>query len=89
MGFFRKVSKTGSRFIPKLVVQPDTVPDEVSENFKGRSVIGSKSETSTRTRQGDTDEGAEDVLAVSSLSLLVKHLAYLHVGLIQLIAYLL
>ncbi|KAB5574045.1 hypothetical protein DKX38_001239 [Salix brachista] len=69
MGVSFKVSKTGSRFIPKLVVQPDTVPDEVSENFKGRSVIGSKSETSTRKRQGDADEGAEDVLAVSSLSL--------------------
>jgi hypothetical protein len=51
MGVSFKVSKTGTRFRPKPVFQSDTVPDEVSENFKESSVIGSKNESSTRKRQ--------------------------------------
>ncbi|KAL9405825.1 hypothetical protein Peur_002797 [Populus x canadensis] len=69
MGVSFKVSKTGTRFRPKPVFQSDTVPDEVSENFKESSVIGSKNESSTRKRQGDIVAGALDVLDVSSSSL--------------------
>ncbi|KAJ6963255.1 protein PHYTOCHROME-DEPENDENT LATE-FLOWERING [Populus alba x Populus x berolinensis] len=69
MGVSFKVSKTGTRFRPKPVFQSATVPDEVSENFKESSVIGSKNESSTRKRQGDIVAGALDVLDVSSSSL--------------------
>ncbi|KAJ6327386.1 hypothetical protein OIU78_014300 [Salix suchowensis] len=65
-----KVSKTGTRFRSKPIVQSDTVLDEVLENFKESSVIGSKSESSTRKGEADIVEGAEDALAVSSSSFL-------------------
>ncbi|CAK7356481.1 unnamed protein product [Dovyalis caffra] len=75
MGVSFKVSKTGTRFRSKPVVQSDTVLGDVSENSKESSVIGSKNEYSTRKRQGDIVEGAEDALAVSSSSISGKALS--------------
>ena len=57
-----KVSKTGTRFRSKPIVQSDIVLDEVLENFKESLVIGSKNESSTRK--------GEVILATYSLFLM-------------------
>uniref|UniRef100_A0A6N2MU29 Uncharacterized protein n=1 Tax=Salix viminalis TaxID=40686 RepID=A0A6N2MU29_SALVM len=76
MGVSFKVSKTGTRFRSKPIVQSDTVLDEVLENFKESSVIGSENESSTKKGEADIVEGAEDALAVSSSSFLGHEVSF-------------